>query len=115
MKSVDMSDEFEGTGPAPGGGDPRKKKKDGSKDPFEEFFQGFFGSGELERRFHEIQRALERKVWLKSGGYLVFDSPDAALLVSLLPALGHVRRRRVGGGHGGDVPPRRRVPLLLVP
>ena len=25
------------------------------------------------------------------GGYFVFDSPDAALLVSLLPALVHVR------------------------
>lgn len=51
-----MSDEFEPTDPR----DPLKpKKKEGPKDPFEEFFQSFFGSGELERRFHEIQRALE--------------------------------------------------------
>lgn len=48
-----MSDEFEPTDPRQG------KKKDGPKDPFEEFFSQFFGSGELERRFHEIQRALE--------------------------------------------------------
>ncbi|MCX7674290.1 MAG: ribonuclease E/G, partial [Bdellovibrionaceae bacterium] len=46
----------------------------------------FQGPGELFDKFHvelEVSRALERKIWLKSGGYIVFDEAEALVVIDV--------------------------------
>lgn len=48
-----------------------------------DFFQGKIDIFEAYNVQYEIDRALRRKVWLKSGGYLVFDKTEALTVIDV--------------------------------